>query len=87
MYSVILSQKVDKFLNKLDSGVRDRIEERLKRLVKNPIPSDAKFIFRVEGEKVFRYRIGDFRALYKVKEDKKTILIVKIDKRPKVYHR
>jgi len=55
----------------------------LKRLADNPIPSDAKFLGRHKGEKVFRYRIGDYRALYKVKE--KVVLIVKIDKRSRVY--
>jgi mRNA-degrading endonuclease RelE of RelBE toxin-antitoxin system len=34
---------------------------------------------------IFRYRIGKFRALYKVKEKQKIILIAKIDKRDKVY--
>lgn len=57
----------------------------MKRLSENPVPSDAKFIGRDEGEKVFRYRIGDYRDLYKVKEQEKIILITKIDKRPRVY--
>ena len=50
-----------------------------------PVPSDAKFIGREEGDKIFRYRIGDYRALYKIKEQEKVILITKIDKRPRVY--
>lgn len=52
-----------------------------------PVPADAKFICRDNGEKVFRYRIGDYRALYKVKENEKVVLIAKIDKRPTVYDR
>ena len=38
-----------------------------------------------DGEKVFRYRIGEYRALYKLKEKENVILISKIDKRPRVY--
>lgn len=87
MYHVDLSQKSDKFLLKLDSYISERIKERLKRLGEIPIPSDAKFIGREDGDKIFRYRIGDFRALYKVKDSEKIVLIVKIDKRPKVYER
>lgn len=40
---------------------------------------------RENGDKIFRYRIGDYRALYSINENKKIILIIKIDKRPRVY--
>lgn len=56
------------------------------RLSEIPIPKDSKFIERdSKGEKVFRYRIGEYRTLYKVKDADQAILIVKIDKRTKVY--
>ena len=42
---------------------------------------------RENGDKIFRYRIGDHRALYKVKEKEKIVLITKIDKRPRVYNK
>ena len=87
MYSVELSQRAQKFLDKLDSHIKIRIEERLMNLKDNPVPSDAKFICRDKGDKVFRYRIGDYRALYKVKDRENVILIAKIDKRPRIYDR
>jgi mRNA interferase RelE/StbE len=85
LYTVELSRRSQKFLEKLDEQIRKRIEDRLKKLGETPVPSDAKFITRDEEEKVFRYRIGDYRALYKVKEKDKLVLIAKIDKRPKIY--
>ena len=86
MHYVELSQKAQKFLGKLDKTIRERIEERLRKLGPEPIPSDAKFIYRDNEDKVFRYRIGDYRALYKVKDKEKIVLIAKIDKRPRVYN-
>ena len=86
MYNVELSQRAQKFLDKLDKHIKERIENRLRKLKENPIPSDAKFIGRDNNEMVFRYRIGEYRALYKVKEIQKIILIAKIDKRPRVYN-
>lgn len=59
----------------------------MKKLGENPVPSDAKFICRADGDKVFRYRIGDYRALYRLKDVQKVVLIAKIDKRPRVYDR
>ena len=85
MYSVELSQRAAKFLEKIDSHLTDRIKGKLKSLEANPIPSDSKFITRDNNDKIFRIRIGDFRALYKVKEDQKLVLIATIDKRPRVY--
>ena len=85
MYFVELSLKAQDFLEKLDKDSKERIEKRLKNLENNPIPSDTKFIGRDNNEMVFRYRIGKFRALYKVKEVQKIILVTKIDKRDKVY--
>ena len=85
MYSVDLSQRAQKFLDKLDSQIKERVEKTLKRLENNSVPSDTKFIGRENGEKIFRYRIGDYRALYSIDENKKIILVIKIDKRPTVY--
>ena len=85
MYSIELSVRVQKFLNRLDYLIKKRIEERLKKLKDNPVPSDTKFVGRYKGEKIFRYRIGDYGALYKIKENQNIILITKLDKRPKIY--
>lgn len=86
MYAVEASQRAQKFLAKLDQNLRERIEERLKRLGVITVPSDAKFISRDDkGNKIFRYRIGNYRALYLIKDEENLILIVKIDKRSKVY--
>jgi mRNA interferase RelE/StbE len=87
MFSVELSQRADKFYNSLDEQIQERVKSSLKRLEQNQVPSDAKFVGRHDGEKVFRIRIGDYRALYKVKESAKIILVTKIDKRSRVYGR
>ncbi|MDO8625011.1 MAG: type II toxin-antitoxin system RelE/ParE family toxin [Candidatus Diapherotrites archaeon] len=82
-----MSRHAQKFLDKCDQHLRDRIEERLKRLSDEAVPSDSKFITRDNGEPVYRYRIGNHRALYKVKHAEKIVLVTKIDKRPHVYQR
>ena len=86
VYSVELSGDAQRFLNKLEDSIKERIENRLRKLGEIAVPSDAKFIGRDEkNDKIFRYRIGDYRALYKVKDSDKIILIAKIDKRPRIY--
>ena len=85
MYSAELSQNAAKFLSKLDANISSRIKEKLKTLAQNPVPSDSKFITRENNDKIFRLRIGDYRALYKIKEAGRIVLISKVDKRPRVY--
>ncbi|HLC57638.1 MAG TPA: type II toxin-antitoxin system RelE/ParE family toxin [Candidatus Nanoarchaeia archaeon] len=75
MYALEYSDKAKRFLKRLDRHILERIFKRIERLQNDPVPADAKFMGREEGEKVFRYRIGDYRALYKVKEQEKVILI------------
>jgi len=86
MYCIELSQNAQKFLDKINSELKNRIEKTLKRLELNPVPSDAKFLGRQNNEKIFRYRIGKYRVLYLVDEKNKIILVTKIDKRDKVYN-
>ena len=85
MYNIEFSTRSEKFLKKAERGIAERIIKSLQRLKENSVPSDVKFIGRDNGEKVFRYRIGDYRTLYKIKESKRIILIIKIDKRPRIY--
>ena len=85
MFSLDFSDKAKRFLKKLDKHIASRIIDRLENLKENPVPSDAVFIGREGGDKVFRYRIGDYRALYKLKDSEKIVLVTKIDKRPRVY--
>lgn len=74
-------------MRKLDKHLASRIVGRLENLKENPVPSDAVFIGREGGDKVFRYRIEDYRALYKLKDSEKIVIVTKIDKRPRVYGR
>jgi mRNA interferase RelE/StbE len=87
MYEVHLSQQADKYQQKLDKHLRERILNKLRTLAKNPTPSDTKLVGRnKQGEQIYRLRIGDYRALYSIKENKQ-VLVAKIDKRPRVYDR
>ncbi len=83
-YRTKLASPAQKFLDKADRSLLDRIVDRLRRLEAEPFPSDSK---RVLGrrEKVFRIRVGDYRILYVVDIEKDVILIADIDKRSRIY--
>lgn len=83
-YSVFYDNQPEKFLEKLDKHIAARIKGKIEStLTKNPVPHNA---VSIEGEHgVFRIRIGDFRALYRINYAAEKIVVVKIDKRDRVY--
>ena len=73
-----------RFLRNCDKHIIERIIEKTEStLLVNPVPHDAKTIVGEHG--VFRIRIGDFRVLYRINYEQKIIIVVKIDKRERVY--
>ena len=84
MFNLILSSLSQKFLKKCDKQLYYRLLDKIQNLSQNPFPSDSKRIAGRE-EKVFRIRVGDYRILYVVYNDKNEILIADIDKRSRVY--
>lgn len=86
MFEILFSSHVKDFLKKLDKHIQKRVVDGVQKLSENPFPQDMKHIGRdKENNQILRVRIGDFRALYKVHVSQKIVLIVKIDKRSKVY--
>ena len=73
-----------KLLKKLDKHIAKRIIDKIDEAFEdNFVPHNAKTIVGKHG--VFRIRIGDYRALYRINYQGNKIVIFKLDKRPKVY--
>lgn len=84
MLELQFSSQARKFLKKLDKINWNRIIEKIEELKKDPFPHKVK---RVEGqnEKTFRIRVGDYRILYVVLNEKNILFISKVEKRPRAY--
>jgi len=74
------------FLKKQDNHIKKRIMDKIDELlINNPVPHGAIAIVGEHG--VYRIRIGDYRAVYRINYREKKIIIFKLDKRSKVYDR
>ncbi len=67
----------------MNQSQKDRIRDKLLAFAENPFTGDIKKV--KEKENVFRLRIGKLRVLYILDTEEKSIYIVKIDKRGRVY--
>jgi len=65
----------------------ERIREKIEKLEENPFPQDIERVEDFKGEKVFRVRVGDQRILYIVRYNPNKLIVVKVDKRSRVYDR
>jgi len=83
-FRVFLHRKAVEFLKGLKPQNRRRIAEKVKKL--EDFPKAKLDIVKIAGEaNTFRLREGKYRVLFKVYEEEKAIIVVKIDLRKRVY--
>ena len=79
-YSITFHKRADRFLASLSKKERARILEKIYGL---PNQGDR---IKMKGEKdTYRLRVGDYRVIYEVHEDKIVVLILNIGNRGDVY--
>ena len=86
VFTAEFSTRAGKEIKKLDSQIKSRILERVNKLEQNPFPQEVEKVEDFEGEKVFRIRVGDYRILYIVCYNPPKLIVVKVDKRSRVYN-
>lgn len=82
MYQVIISNKAEKALQKLPGIAYARMVAALRNLAQDPRPAGCK---KLKGREAWRIRIGDYRAIYEVEDDKLIVLIISIGHRKDIY--
>ena len=83
MFSVKLSNQSRNFIKRSERIVSQRIIKAIRTLQNNPTSKKAK---RISSEvSTYRLRVGDYRILYDVYHEMKTVFIAKVDKRSRVY--
>lgn len=81
MYSIEITANAEKFLKKLENKDAELILRKIYELRENPF----RFLKRLQGEKLWRLRIADFRAILDVVVSGNKIVVVRIGHRKNVY--
>jgi mRNA interferase RelE/StbE len=80
-YQIVFTKNAVKDINKLDFLAKKRLKKKLELLCQDPLTVSKKLIDSKLGQ--YRYRIGDYRAIFDLDKDK--IVVLKIGHRKEIY--
>ncbi|MBI1861492.1 MAG: type II toxin-antitoxin system RelE/ParE family toxin [Deltaproteobacteria bacterium] len=85
MYTILFKKSAKKEYERLPHSVQSKILEALHLLSHHPY-SELLQIKKLKGtDSVYRFRVGDYRVLYEVLNDRLVIVVIKIGHRSEVY--
>ena len=80
-YEIVFSDKAFKQLKKLENDIQERIIKVLERIRIRP----ESFVTKIVGDPGFRLRVGEYRVIVDIDNDKLLILVIMIGHRSKIY--
>lgn len=82
-YTVEFERSARKELDSLDQQVRARIVRKIAALADNPRPAG---VIRLSGRHdMWRIRVGDYRVVYEIRDDRLIVTIIRVAGRGSVY--
>ncbi|MBM3150720.1 MAG: type II toxin-antitoxin system RelE/ParE family toxin [Chloroflexi bacterium] len=82
-WQVIIHRKPEKILRRLDGDVLERIQRAIRGLASEPRPTGFK---KLSGyDNLYRIRVGDWRIIYAIEDDRLIILVLEISTRGSAY--
>ncbi|MEM7617552.1 MAG: type II toxin-antitoxin system RelE/ParE family toxin [Pseudomonadota bacterium] len=83
-YSIIRTKQADKDLRKLPKNIALKIINKLEKLAVDPYKINNN-VTALSGNDAFRLRVGNYRAIYYLEDDKLILTLVRIKHRKEVY--
>jgi len=82
IYAILVERYAQKQILKLDKKVIPLIKTAIAKLAENPRPNGYK---KLKGEDAYRIRVGDYRIIYEIDNDKIIVTVVSVGHRKEVY--
>ena len=83
-YRIEFKAAARRALTETDTPIQEQIRDAVQELTEDPMPPGS-VPLRGKGRGLFRIRIGTYRVLYQVFEDRLLILVVRVGHRSTVY--
>jgi mRNA interferase RelE/StbE len=81
-YTILIERYAQKQIMKLDKKAIPIIKSAIAALADNPRPYGYK---KLKGEEAYRIRIGDYRIIYEIDDDKIIVTVVSVGHRKNIY--
>ena len=81
-YSVFIRRSAQKFLARMPGEARTRAVKAIRALGDRPRPAGAK---KLSGRDAWRIRVGTYRIIYEIRDDRLVVAVVTIGHRKDVY--
>jgi mRNA interferase RelE/StbE len=82
-YEVYLRPSADRALKRLPVATQKRVVARIDELGEDPRPPGVAKL--VGGENLWRIRVGDYRVVYEIHDDRLIVLVLRVAHRRDVY--
>jgi mRNA interferase RelE/StbE len=81
-YTLLIERFAQKQILKLDRKVIPLIKSAITSLANNPRPQGYK---KLKGENAYRIRVGNYRIIYEIEDDKIIVIVVSVGHRKDIY--
>ena len=81
-YRILTTKRFLRHLKRLDSRVKERILDAIREVSERPYLGST-LIF--DERRLYKFRVGDYRLVSEIDEEKKVVLFLVVDHRRRVY--
>ncbi|MGD2205121.1 type II toxin-antitoxin system RelE/ParE family toxin [Microbacterium maritypicum] len=82
-YRIDVAAPAQRQLRKLDPHARRRVQAAIELLAEEPRPPAAKMLVNSDG--AWRVRVGDYRVIYDIEDDRLVVLVLAAGHRREIY--
>lgn len=84
MYAVVTTKSFDKALARLPATWQKRIVAKIKDVAANPYAPNNN-LTKLQGRDGYRLRVGDWRVIYELYDDRLVMLVLEVGARGRMY--
>ena len=84
MYRIVFTKQANRALRKMSRDTARLIREKLDQLAQDPYAPNLN-LTKLQGRSGYRLRVGDWRVIYELEDDRLVILVLKVAPRGGVY--
>ena len=84
MYKIVFTKRADKALRKMPRNISKLIRNKLDRIAAAPYARHNN-VTRLQNRPGYRLRVGDWRVLYEIQDDRLVILVLRVGSRGDIY--